>query len=460
MASAAIATGRPLSALAANARRPVRAVVWALILLPYLVPVVLVGYVYARASLALIRLPLLNELLYDLLLLIRFVPVAVVVLHFAPSQLSREARHCRRLLFVPTRRDRRPVREVLSFFIHGPARKLAVAWAVVFLFAFAEFELANLMNVRTWTRSLFDAHAGGLALTESIRLAALPILCEGAVLLLVCGMLFAGRASAEAFRERPPVPGRPGRWFARAWIVLAASVGAGYPLAVVIVGAFRGLNVLRENLILAKDIAASLLFAVCAAVVTYTVAGWFAHRPKRPDSSGLGRLVAAFVLSLPGLLGALVLGLVVLSLFQWTPLRAAYDTPLPLVTALVLWLFPFAVLLRVLLYVLRPGPAVHVAGLPDVSGSVQPSVRRRARALLYELKTRPRFWVLFLLFFWAYFELVVSALLAPSGMTPAPVRLYNMMHYGQIAGLSAMVFVAFLVPFVLLALTAGVRHAA
>ena len=51
-----------------------------------------------------------------------------------------------------------------------------------------------------------------------------------------------------------------------------------------------------------------------------------------------------------------------------------------------------------------------------------------------------------LFFLLAYSELVASAILAPPGMTTAPARLYNLMHYGQTAVLSAMVLAAFLAP--------------
>jgi ABC-type Fe3+ transport system permease subunit len=64
---------------------------------------------------------------------------------------------------------------------------------------------------------------------------------------------------------------------------------------------------------------------------------------------------------------------------------------------------------------------------------------------------RSRFWVLALLFYWAYFDLTASAILAPPGMTPVTVRLYNLMHYGRTAVLSAMVMVSFAVPVVLAA---------
>lgn len=84
----------------------------------------------------------------------------------------------------------------------------------------------------------------------------------------------------------------------------------------------------------------------------------------------------------------------------------------------------------------------------------------RARGVLWELEGKGRFWAIFLLFWWGYFDLTASHILAPSRVTPVLVRLYNFMHYGHSEALSAMVCVAFAVPFLVLAAAAGVRRLA
>ena len=92
---------------------------------------------------------------------------------------------------------------------------------------------------------------------------------------------------------------------------------------------------------------------------------------------------------------------------------------------------------------------------------MSPSASARAQAwrsrLVWQLRTRRVFWLAFLLFFGAYFELTASAILSPPSMTPISVRLYNQMHYGRTAGLSAMVLAALLAPALLLALAAAAR---
>jgi ABC-type Fe3+ transport system permease subunit len=54
--------------------------------------------------------------------------------------------------------------------------------------------------------------------------------------------------------------------------------------------------------------------------------------------------------------------------------------------------------------------------------------------------------------YWGYLELTPVAILAPPGMASAPMRLYNMMHYGHNYILSAMTLLAMAAPVVLLAI--------
>ena len=442
----ALALAYPLCALIANSRRGWRRAAWVLLLVPYLMPVVLVGYAYSNFALSLVHHPFLNELFYGVLLVVKLCPVAAVVVYFAPSGLSREGIYCRRLLLAGKKKGD-SIRERLSFFAHGPARKALVAFAVVFLFAFAEFEMASLFSTTAWTVSLFDAQTGGLPLSQSLRLASLPIACEAVLLLLVMTVLFAASRAARLNPERPKPPRPWARALSWLYLVFAVMLAAVVPTGIVLKGGVLALVVVKDNPAFAHDIGTSMIFAGVAALVAYLAAGWFSRRSGE-GSPTMGRLLWAFLLSVPGLFGALLLGLVVLRVFLTVPLRAAYDTPLPLVITLMLLLFPFAVLLRVLLHAFGPGESVHAARL--MVRSPEARIRRSGKALVWHMRTRARVWVLILLFCWGYFEVVASALLAPSGMTPAFVRLYNLMHYGQITGLSAMVLVTLFVPIVLL----------
>src|SRR5262245_39326910 len=93
----AVGAARPLQALLADRRRPIRQATWILLLIPYFTPVLLIGYGYANSSLSLIRHPTINTLFYSALLWWKFTPVAAVILHFTPAPISAEAIHCRKL---------------------------------------------------------------------------------------------------------------------------------------------------------------------------------------------------------------------------------------------------------------------------------------------------------------------------------------------------------------------------
>lgn len=111
-----------------------------------------------------------------------------------------------------------------------------------------------------------------------------------------------------------------------------------------------------------------------------------------------------------------------------------YNTPLPLFVTLTLILLPFALLLRLLRRLTRPGAALHLAGLVS------------DRRLRWQLDGRKTYWAGFLLFCWAYFDLTAAALLAPPGMTTVAVRVFNLMHYGRTPALSAMLCAAVAAP--------------
>jgi len=195
---------------------------------------------------------------------------------------------------------------------------------------------------------------------------------------------------------------------------------------------------------------ASVLFGLAAAACAigcsvFGVRCWGSKSAIRNQQSAI-----PLALCVPGLLGALVLALLILALFQLPGPNAAYDTPVPLLLALTLLLLPFALVLRMLVSATRPGEASHAARL--LTSSSEGKVIRAGRRVLWHLEGQGKLAVAFLLFCWGYFDLTASAILAPSQMTPVTWRLYNFMHYGHTAALSTMVLVCFLVPFLLCAL--------
>jgi ABC-type Fe3+ transport system permease subunit len=436
----------------ASASGRLRYLAWVALLVPYLTPALIVGYAYSNFSLSLVRYPFWNELLYDCPVWMKLASVAALLLYLAPTPYSAEAVHCRRLL----RAREAGVRSLSSYFlflVQGPLRPAGVAFAVVFLLAFGEFEMASLFGVRTWTVSLFDAHAGGLAIAESLALMALPMSAEIALLLFVWLILLQRGGATTAGQHRTAFS-RATQVLIWAYLLAAGLAVTAVPAVIVLRGTVQGIRALVENFVLWRDIGASVLFAAAAATCAYVFAATVA---KYAFSTGHTRrwLVRTFMLAMPGLLGPLVLSLLIVFVFQSTGLRAVYDTPIPLVLALWLLLLPLALLLQVLLQVFEPGQPVHAAVL--LASSASQRVRKWRRKLIWELSTKRQFWVLFLLFCWGYFDFTASSILAPPAMTPVTVRLYNLAHYGQSAVLSAMVCAASCVPLALILVAEGAR---
>lgn len=467
----AVAAAWLVQTVLADPRRPVRRAAWILLLAPYFTPVLLTGYGYASFSLSLIHHPAINTIFYSALLWWKFTPIAAVILYFTPSPISAEAIHCRRLAWSEAstplqfatppdvrtvkRRERRapPARILVSqiefwpFLIRaGCARGTVAAFAIVFLCAFAEFEMASLMVVKSWTVALFDAHAGGLALTESLRRMSGPLLCETAA--IAAAFVVLGRQ--QIIPNRRLASSQPGQWLGWCHLSIASIFVLLIPAAMVLWGTIRGFGLLMENFVLSREILASLFFAAGAGALAGLAASGLGAAAR---SRGIGSPFCKMILVagvFAGLLGPLVLSLAVLAAVQLPGLISLRDTPVPLVFTLGLVLLPMALVLKRVLELTGHRTAWHLTTLLQKSPAV--------RELVWRLNTSGKFRAMALLFVWAYWDLTASSILAPIGMPPVTVRLYNLMHYGQIAALSAMTCAAFAAPILILLLGLGTRR--
>jgi hypothetical protein len=225
--------------------------------------------------------------------------------------------------------------------------------------------------------------------------------------------------------------GRFGHAIAWGYLAVAIIFITVIPAVTVLRGTVAGIHLVLGNFVLGRELAAGVVVGGLAAAAAWFLAGRVRRFWTWP-----------VLVCLPGLLGPLVLGLTVLATLQWPVLRVLRDTPWPLIVTLALLLAPLALLLRL---TLQRGPtsSVHTARM------LHP---RQARPLVWRLETRARVFTMFLLFAWGFFDLTASSLLAPVGMTPITARLYNLMHYGQTAVLSAMVCLAFATPLLVLLL--------
>ena len=153
------------------------------------------------------------------------------------------------------------------------------AFVVVFLLAFQEFEIASLMGITagdshspvSWTVWLFDAHAGGVPLSASLRYVLTPLVFELCVVLPALAVLPAWMSSGLPTRHEV---GGGRTFFAAEWVLLflAALFVAGVPSVVVVRGALRGIESLSTLRPALHEIVIGGATAVAAAVLAWGVA--------------------------------------------------------------------------------------------------------------------------------------------------------------------------------------------
>lgn len=481
-----------LARLVSQQRGRVRALGWALVLAPCLSPGLIVGYAYRNYSLSLVHYPWWNEALYAAIVIGQAAPVATLLLWFAPPPpVSASAVHCLRLAGTTGGatvffRVGRRLRVVLNE-LRGPRQSWLAALAVLFLIAFQESEVAALMQVRGWPEWLFTRYAGLVDLASTRNRMLVLVAIQAVAVIPVIGWLWGNLRVLRRSRDEPQRRVSPGWWLWPAALGVLVTV---IPSAVVLGGAWQGLGSLREQPSFWQELAHGLVFALTAGGIAWTLAGALLrgfggdgrrggagvsllHRPRLDLQSGAGTdpvgrgvpiaesdavvpggsrgttmpaartewgavvgPVLLGLLLLPGLSGSMTLALLVDGLFQQAWLRWAYDSPARILTALALSLLPRAVLVQTCVPNHRHTSDLHCAALLHNGGCAQ---RRAGRELQWRLRGRPRFWAYVLVCSWAYLDLMIATISAPPGMEPVVKRLYNFMHFGHLAGLSAMV---------------------
>jgi iron(III) transport system permease protein len=437
---------------------PARTLLWGLLLVPFFTPALLTGYAYSNFALSLVRYPVWNEALYAALLVLRFVPVGTVLLSFVPPPpVTAEALYCARLNAGRRAGPVRRIRSLLPFLLRGPLYDMFPAAAVIFLLAFQEFETASLMGAASWTVWLFDAQAGGLTLGDTLRRGLWPAACE--TLVLAALVPFAARARfLTAAARRWPAPVSRGQQLA-AWLFAAIACVAVTGLPLVLVGGdtLEGLAIVLGSRRVLDEMGVALGFGLAsgtlAALAAYALLKW-AVPPESPGMRCAAR-TAGFILLLPGLLGSLVVSLCVLWLLQADAFRPLRDTPAPVVAALVVFLLPRAVLLRMLCGAATPHQGLHLARL--VASAPERGRQRAGSRLVWQLSQRRHVLAAGVLCVWGYLELTPASLLAPPGLRSAVVRLYEDMHYGRNAVLSTATLLTMLAPVTILLLGCALR---
>jgi ABC-type spermidine/putrescine transport system permease subunit II len=295
---------------------------------------------------------------------------------------------------------------------------------------FHEFEMASLWQRPAWTVAIFDFQAQGYVLEATWRRMGGVLLLQG--LLLWLGFVSLRRAESGGHHARGKALTRGDRLVVSGYLVVAGLLTAGIPSMLLLVEALPGWERLWRTFSMGREVAHSLVVAFVAATVAYfTAQGLVKVCHRHPG---------ALLLLVPGLSGALTLGLSLHSAIQWSPLHGVRDRPLPMVFGLGLLVLPW---LTVLLAVARQRECGSAGWLAQ---------RAHAPRLLWSYVRAPRLAIWSLGFYWSYLDVVVSALLAPSSVTPVMTRLYNLMHYGHDTMLSAYVMVILAAPLGVVAL--------
>ena len=430
--------------------------------IPFLTPGFVVGYSYSNLTLDLVRQPALNELFYDLLLLIEIVPIGTLVLWLAPAPplgptavwVDRLARESASGRVASLGR--------LGRLWYGPARNRVPAFGLMALLVFHEFEIASLFRViagerltpASWSNALFELIAlqrlGEQSPWDLWRAAWLPAVCSLALLFPLFALAWTALRSVGVLRPLgEPLRGSVDRAVRRraawTWLAMALIVGTLTPLASLLLDAVPGSSPTGASLPgLTRTLfhaAGSLLPTVIVAVTAAVLAGWLLRRRR------LGTLV---LLSLPGLLGSLLLGLSL----TWCLLVAGPIAPRHSVVAMclgqALWLLPRAALLVVLLAVLPTRESTHLARLLR---QAPPGPQRTAGwRLAWQQAGHRTAWMIGLLCWWGYLELTLNELLAPPEWLSVAHRMYQQMHFGRNAALSSTTLVVMLVPVAAVAL--------
>ena len=433
----------------AESKRPLA---FMLLLIPFLFPELLVGYTYRGLVLA---TPQRAEWLCAGLLLVRIVPVGVVTLLVSPwSLIGATAIHSRWILVKNNPGSLPQWWQLVACYWQGPIRRAIPALVLMSLVAFQEFELAALLQTASWTDWFITAQRFGLSHTELIQRGIWPLIMQLPLLVAAVMWLASSRAPRSEQVEIPPI-GVSGAGRVMVWIYLSLALVIGFliPVGMMGVNLPDGLKVLIRQPAqwtgLGKEILAASAVSLCAGLTT-----WFSI-----DTISFLKPInrawkyACRLLLVPGLFGSLLLSLASVALFQQSWLRPLYDTPIPWVLTLIVWLLPRAILLRLWLAAMTPSEAVHLAELLETQESsegseTKSSERNRSSSrnssnqispsmLLFRLRDQPRYLAMGLLCYWAYLDLSTAYLLAPSGMVSGLVRLYNFMHFGRSAALSA-----------------------
>ena len=449
-----------------------------LALFPFFLPELLIGFNYRLTVTQLtsgtspLTAAICTEGLYGLLMLSRCMAVGVALFMLLPLRNAADESLYSWVLLRNRMGSATWWAGWLRLKIFGEWQAPLVAWSVMALVTFQEFETAALMQIDrypiSWSVWLFDAHAARLPLWDSLRMMAGPLLCELVMLgPALYALLKTPVADGNSLVCDHRLSGGPSVWKS---VQFSALLTPGivlfvlWPLFHNALPIIRGGMLMLENATLRQSLVQILTstgFAVGAAVMSLGIALRICtgigerHGASRrfmvrfqgqlPVASAIPlRRFLGMSLLLPGLLGSLVLSLALLAMFQLPGLRGLYDTWLPMLLGQTFAVLPFAVAVVLLLMRVADPAALHSAQLLAVSE--ESGIRRQMAAIRWRLTTGR--WLLggLIVAHRCFWDVTVASILRPVQVEPVITRLYNEMHYGRTEALMSLSILAALTP--------------
>ncbi|MEY3175092.1 MAG: hypothetical protein RLZZ436_3006 [Planctomycetota bacterium] len=444
---------------ATNSRQRLRTI--AVAVLSFFIPELLTGFHYRvqaavwAAQLAPNWNACFAETLYALLQLLRAVSAGAIVLLVLPRNPGAASSLHAWSLLRPALPLRCWLRGKLQLLVTTVLPAPLVAWSVMAITVFQEFETAALMQIDrhplAWTVWMFDAHAAQQPLSESLKMVLGPLAVELLLLLPLLPLHGAfqpaggDRYAAAAGEQRNA--SRTIHLLAMTWGLAAGTVLVGIPLLRMGADTLDGLLLLLQSPRLLQQSLAQVLtstaVSAAAACASLAICAAAMGTPANTPSKRVQKLVLVTILLLPGLAGPIASSLTLLQLFQTSLFRPLYDTWLPLLVGLILAVLPRAFALQLLAERFLRSEALHTAGL--LCQSTSAGVRGRAAIILWRLVDVRRMAAVLVLTQWCFWNVTSTSILRPLDPEPAVTRLYNEMHFARteiLLGLTALSAVA------------------
>ncbi|WP_145217052.1 hypothetical protein [Gimesia alba] len=304
--------------------------------------------------------------------------------------------------------------------------------------------MASLLYQDSWTVWIFDAQAGGVPVNQTLSFISGPLLIE---LILITGViLLLSRLKNQPALNQPfqrPNISRVSTILSWGYVLAAFFLIGFVPFIFIGWGGVHALGSLLQNQLQLRgtlqESAWGLVYGLTSGIAAWGLANIFFATKQSSQIKILGCLCC-----LPGLCGALTLALLIASLLLTNYGYWLYDTPLAIILAMVLFLFPRAVFLKLIFLPQTKNDALYLARL--LSRSKHKTQALKGVQLLWSVNGKMQYWAIAILAFWAYWNVTLSSILAPNKAQPSTVRLYNLMHYGQNSMLSGITFLSLCIP--------------